>query len=55
MYKADLPGLMECVRLGFVPGRTDQAAIQGFSGQGGGEALFLLESAPGAVVIGPQR
>lgn len=58
MYKEDLSRLMEGipVRLGFVPGRSRPGcSLRSFSERGGGEALFLLESEPGAVVIGPQR
>lgn len=59
IHKADLLALVEGipVRLGFVPGRTGQAALQGFSDRGKGAEgkLFLLESEPRAVVIGPQR
>lgn len=52
-------GLVEgiLVRLGFVPRRTNQAALQGFSDRAKGVEgkRFLWESEPGAVVIGPQR
>lgn len=57
-YKTGFPRLMEgiLVKPGFVPGGSRPGdSFRGFSGEGGGEALCLLESEPGAVVIGPQR